>query len=306
VKKILIIKHGSLGDIALALPAFASIKKHFNKSKIFLLTEKKYFNFFKKSPYIDKCIEDNRSKNLLKTFEMLNSLLTYKFNFLIDLQNSKRTSLYNLFFKIFSKSIISSSRGFSNFRYKIPIQGTETVISGLFNQLKLINVKRNKKENYSWLSVKLKDKYKKPLALFIPGVSKRGNYKQLEPIKFARIAKYLESLNYMICVIGNKEDEKSIKPILESCNNVINKTGNSPPEIIYSIALKSKIIFSNDTGPGHIAALAKKNFVYVLNNNSISKSNISKKPHIFKIQSKSVKNISSNQIINFIKKNKLF
>ena len=52
MKKILIIKHGSLGDIILALPAFASIRSHYNKSEILLLTEKRYFNFFDKSPYI--------------------------------------------------------------------------------------------------------------------------------------------------------------------------------------------------------------------------------------------------------------
>ena len=44
MKKILIIKHGSLGDIVLALPAFAAIRFHYNKSKIYLLTEEKYFS----------------------------------------------------------------------------------------------------------------------------------------------------------------------------------------------------------------------------------------------------------------------
>ena len=65
MKRILIIKHGSLGDIILALPAFASIRAHYNKSKIFLLTEKKYFEFFKRCPYIDYCIEDNRKEIFL-------------------------------------------------------------------------------------------------------------------------------------------------------------------------------------------------------------------------------------------------
>ena len=33
---------------------------------------------------------------------------------------------------------------------------------------------------------------------------------------------------------------------------------NSPPEVIYSLALISKLIITNDTGPGHIASLAGK------------------------------------------------
>ena len=36
MKKILIIKHGSLGDIVLALSAFASIRAYYDSSKIYL------------------------------------------------------------------------------------------------------------------------------------------------------------------------------------------------------------------------------------------------------------------------------
>ena len=146
--------------------------------------------------------------------------------------------------------------------------------SGLLNQLKMIGVKKNTHTDYSWLETKLKEKIIKPLALIIPGVSESGHYKQWQPNKFAEIAKYLENLNYKICVVGTKKDEKSILPIIKSCNHVINKIDQSPPEVIYSLALNSKIIFSNDTGPGHIAALAKKNFIWIVNNNPVSKANL--------------------------------
>ena len=65
MKKILIIKHGSLGDIVLALSALASIRAHYSKSKIYLLTEKKFFSFFKNSSLVDFLIEDNRKENFL-------------------------------------------------------------------------------------------------------------------------------------------------------------------------------------------------------------------------------------------------
>ena len=96
MKKILIIKHGSLGDIILALSAFASIRAYYYNSNIYLLTEKKYFDFFKKSPYVDSLIEDNRKENLLISFNKKIKLFREKFDLIIDLQNSKRTSFYNL------------------------------------------------------------------------------------------------------------------------------------------------------------------------------------------------------------------
>ena len=221
------------------------------------------------------------------------------------MQNSKRTSFYNLLFRIFQSTKICSSRPFAHIRYNIPNQGSETVSIGLLNQIKLIGVKKYKNEDYSWLETELKEKITKPLALIIPGVSESGDYKQWQPYKFAEIAKYLEKLNYKICVVGTKKDEKSILPIVKSCNHVINKIDKSPPEVIYSLALNSKIIFSNDTGPGHIASLAKSNFIWIVNDNKISRANRPLGKHIYIIQSSSINNISSQEVISLIEKNKL-
>ena len=177
--------------------------------------------------------------------------------------------------------------------------------SGLLNQLKMIGVKKNTNIDYSWLEIELKEKIIKPLALIIPGVSESGHYKQWQPYKFAEIAKFLENLNYKICVVGTIKDKESIFPIIKACNHVINKIDQSPPEVIYSLALNSKIILSNDTGPGHIAALAKKNFIWIVNSNSISKANLPVGKHVHTIQSTSVKDISSQEVISFIEKNHL-
>ena len=73
INKILVIKHGSLGDIVFALEAMFSIRKHFKKSNIFILTENKFQKFFKKSNYFDGIILDNRGGlfNSLKVFHIL-------------------------------------------------------------------------------------------------------------------------------------------------------------------------------------------------------------------------------------------
>ena len=79
----------------------------------------------------------------------------------------------------------------------------------------------------------------------------------------------------------------------------------SPPEVIYSIALKSSLILSNDTGPGHIASLVNNHMIWILNNNNVSKANIDDKITNHKISADSVKNISSKEVIQYIEKNKL-
>ena len=155
MKKILIIKHGSLGDIAFSLPVIDSIHKYFLNEKIDLLTEKKYIKFFKSSIYFNKILEDNRSSNIFIILKLLYNILLNKYDFIIDLQNSNRTSYYNLIFRLLSKSIISSSRNFAHHRYLIPKQGNETATNGLFNQIKLINITKSTNIDYDWLKIKL-------------------------------------------------------------------------------------------------------------------------------------------------------
>ena len=56
MSNILIIKHGSLGDIAQACGAIQDISENHKGDKIYLLTTKPYFDLFKKNPHISDVI----------------------------------------------------------------------------------------------------------------------------------------------------------------------------------------------------------------------------------------------------------
>ena len=60
MSNILIIKHGSLGDIAQASGAIQDIFENHPNDKIYLLTTKPYFELFKKNPNIHEVILDKR------------------------------------------------------------------------------------------------------------------------------------------------------------------------------------------------------------------------------------------------------
>lgn len=307
MNKVLVIKHGSLGDIAFSLAPMKAIRHKYSKSKIHLLTEEKYYSFLIKSNFFDKIIIDKRKNSFIQTISSLFTLSKEKYDLIIDLQNSQRTSFYNLFFRFFSKCLICSSRSFAHYRYKIPEQGKEKGITGLSNQLKLLNIRVDVLEanNFDWLKTNLESEFNFPFVLFIPSVSKSGQYKQWQPENFAKVAKYCESKNLYICVVGNKSDFNNINPILQSCNKVINKIDSSPPNIIYSIAAKASLIISNDTGPGHIASLTNSNILWILNDNKISNANIFENKNTHKIVSSSIKNITHESVIDYIKKNNL-
>ena len=60
MSNILIIKHGSLGDLIQANGAMKDIKDFYMNRKVFLLTSKPYSLFMSECPYIDGVIIDKR------------------------------------------------------------------------------------------------------------------------------------------------------------------------------------------------------------------------------------------------------
>ena len=300
---ILVVKHGSLGDIAFSLLAMGTIRKYFNGSNIDLITESKYINFLKKSDYFNSIIEDNR-KGFLNTLKVILKIYKNKYDLIIDLQNSKRTNYYWLLIKYFSKSKINGSRSNCDIRYIIPPQGTESPQKGLYNQLRLLGIIEIT-DDLEWLATNTDKISKDKIIMFIPGVSKSGKYKQWYSKKFAELAAILENKGFKICVVGQDSDKKITDIIKKNCRNIIDLTGKSPPEIIYSIAKKSHLVVSNDTGPGHIAALSKTNILFLAIDNIISKSNLSEYKNAFKVLCESMDKILVQDVLKYLDENKL-
>ena len=60
MSNILVIKHGSLGDIVQISGALKDIRNHFQNNKIYILTTMKFKFLFESCPYIDEIIIDKR------------------------------------------------------------------------------------------------------------------------------------------------------------------------------------------------------------------------------------------------------
>ena len=97
----------------------------------------------------------------------------------------------------------------------------------------------------------------------------------------------------------------SFKPILEGCKKIINLIDKSPPEIIYSVAIKSQLIISNDTGPGHIAALSKVNTLWLALDNIVTKANLSFRENSYLLLKNNMQDLSVDEVEDYIVKNKL-
>ena len=112
MSNILIIKHGSLGDIAQASGAIQDISENHNNDQVHLLTTKPYFQLFKKNPFISNVILDKRlSKfNLIYLYSLMRVLKKLNIQKVYDLQNSSRSKFYkNILFPKANCNIWSSS-----------------------------------------------------------------------------------------------------------------------------------------------------------------------------------------------------
>ena len=89
MSNILIIKHGSLGDIAQACGAIQDIFENHKDDEVHLLTTKPCFDLFKKNPYVSNVILDKRLSrfNLIYLYSLMKNIKKFKFTKIYDLQN---------------------------------------------------------------------------------------------------------------------------------------------------------------------------------------------------------------------------
>jgi ADP-heptose:LPS heptosyltransferase len=262
MSNILIIKHGSLGDIAQACGAIQDISENHKGDEIHLMTTKPYYELFEKNPYISNVILDKRlSKlNLIYLYSLMKLIKKYSFSKVYDLQNSSRTSFYKkILFPKGTKEIWSStettlSKGLNKTDFD-----KDPVLERFDYQLKSsgLNTVNTMKPDFSWSmsdisQVKNIHKLEKYIILFpfcsTQTISKRWPY-------------YNELINLI-----NEKFKDTYKIVLAPGPNEIKEASNINALSILdngkalgisqlsSLIKCSSFVVANDTGPAHIAA----------------------------------------------------
>ena len=102
MSNILIIKHGSLGDIVQISGVLKDIRETYKDKKIFILTTLAYVELLSKCPYLDAVLIDRRLPrwNIFYLIKLRKMLSKFDFSYAYDLQNSSRTSFYRKYLLI--------------------------------------------------------------------------------------------------------------------------------------------------------------------------------------------------------------
>ena len=259
MSNILIIKHGSLGDLIQANGAIEDIKKSNLKSHIVLLTSSPYFDLMKKCPYVDEVVVDTRSPrwNLYYLYNLKKKLSSYNFTLIFDLQNSSRTKFY-------SKYLLSKSKWSSSITTLDPGQkksdfDEEPILKRMEIQLKKSGVRTEnvKKPNLNWALTNIrnitKNYFDGKYILIFPFCSPKLTEKKWPhySILIAQLrSKYNEK--YHIVLAPGPNEIKDAK--LLNAHVILNQGKSLKIDQLISLIKDASFIVANDTGPAHISS----------------------------------------------------
>ncbi len=262
MSNILIIKHGSLGDIAQASGAIQDIFENHKDSQIYMLTTKPYVKLFEKNPFLHKVILDKRSSrfNVIYLYFLMRELKKYKFIKVFDLQNSSRTNFY--------KNILYPKASFETWSSSITTLPKEknkdefdknSVLERFNHQLKTSGLKtfNTLKPDFTWASSnidEIKKRYdlKKYILLF-PFCSPHLTIKKWP--YFNDLIKLISDKfgnNYKIVTAPGPDEINNAKDI--DCLALLDNGKALDISQLTSLIKDSSFILANDTGPAHIAA----------------------------------------------------
>ena len=275
MSNILIIKHGSLGDIAQISGALKDIRQFHSNNKIFILTTFQYVELLGRCPYVDAILIDRRLPrwNIIYLAKLKKMLQKYNFSYVYDLQNSSRTLFYQRY--LLRSSLWCSTQTTLKKGTKKSDFNKESVLERFKIQLSNFNIKTNYTTfpDFSWACTNVNEivnKYfNKKFILIFPFSSPKLSHKQWP--YYNNLIKIIKKKNPELEVViapGPKEIElaKSIGAI--SITN--NKKALSIIELS-GLIKKSSFVIANDTGPAHIAAHLKKEGLVIFGHHTTAK-----------------------------------
>ena len=280
MSNILIIKHGSLGDLIQANGAIKDIKNFHQNRKVFLLTSQPYAIFMSECPYIDGVIIDKRLPrwNLFYLNNLKKNLKKYNFAKVFDLQNSGRTKFYKRF--IIKNVEWSSSETALEEGQKKKDFDKDPVLNRMEIQLKKsgIETEYTKNIDLSWavsdISRLTKRYANNDFILLFPFCSKKHPQKKWPYFKelILRLKKDYKNKYPILIAPGpeeiNEANELNAKTVLDNNEPLNIKT-------LISLINNAKFVIANDTGPAHIAShLDKKGLALFGNHTSAKKVSI--------------------------------
>ena len=276
MKKILVIRFSSIGDIVLTTPVIRCLKNQLDNVELHVLTKRKFSNLYKKNPYVDKVFEyeDSLKKNIQE-------LKLENYDYIVDLQKNKRSVRvtralhcpHSSFPKLNVKKFLLTT-------FKINIMPDVHIVDRYFKAVEKLGVKNDYQGLDFFISENNEYDFNADAASHDPTILQEinkgyyafvigGTYKT-KILPAVKIIEVIKKLNKPVILLGGPDDveraEEVIKAVESQKSKVENLVGKINLEQSASIVKNADAVLTNDTGLMHIAAAFHKHIVSVWGN----------------------------------------
>ena len=272
MSNILIIKHGSLGDIVQISGALKDIRETHKNKKIFILTTNTYVELLSKCSYLDGVIVDKRLPrwNLLYLYKLRKLLKKFNFIQVYDLQNSSRTNFYRRYL-LNINSWCSTETTLEKGQKKKELDNN-SVLNRFKIQLDKFNINTNNtlSPDFRWATSNidniLNKYFSKKFILLFPFCSPQLQHKKWP--YFNKLISIIKSQhnNFEIVIAPGPEELEEAKSI--DSISITKNTKHINMTELAGLILKSSYIIANDTGPAHMTAHLGKEGIALFGNHT--------------------------------------
>ncbi|MBA5725988.1 glycosyltransferase family 9 protein [Bombella favorum] len=249
--KILIIRHGALGDLFQAFEAFASIRHAFPHAHITLLTASPYHELASCCPWFDAIATDDRPPiTNLRHWLRIRRLLR-EMDMVFDLQNSGRTARY---FRLIRPGTAWSGQ---NRRASLPHRNPQArqmhTLMRQADQLRAAGVPLQPRTVPDFLTGQ-GPRLPSPYIVLVPGAAPHRPAKRWPAPYFATLAQTITTWGYQPVIIGSTMDRPLAETIHAQTPQTLDLTGRTSLPALAGLLHRATFCIGNDTGPLHIAA----------------------------------------------------
>ena len=258
-ERILVIKLSALGDVILAMGAFAAIRAAHPRAHITVLTTRLYVDLIKSTGYFDAIAIDRRPKlyQVREVLALRRFLRNGNFDRVYDLQTSDRSGFYyRLFWPGKAPEWSGIAKGCSH-PHDNPDRDSLHTIDRLADQLHRSGIENVPPPFIAGSDIDLERfGVRSPFVLICPGGAPHRPDKRWPAERFGLLAKKIADYRLTPVLIGTDKEAEVLSKIDSMCPKARNLMGRTGFLDIAGLAARSVLAIGNDTGPMHIAAAA--------------------------------------------------
>lgn len=265
MRKILLIRFSSIGDIVLTTPVIRCLKLQLPDVELHVLTKPVYRSLYSANPYINKVFE--LSGNMK---ELLRQLRDEQYDFVVDLHKNWRSLRVRM--ALHRPSASFPKLDFQKFLYtklKIGSLPNVHIVDRYFKAVERLNIHNDGQGldfffnegdelNYEDLPETFRDGF---VAVVI------GGQHATKILPEDKVVEVCESLDYPVILVGGREDFARGERIKEKVGSYVgNSCGSLTLGQSASLIKLADAVLTNDTGMMHIAAALQKPIVSIWGN----------------------------------------